>query len=137
MREHSLLNVSAALSETASDVGDNSLSILIVEYFVPQCAGLLIVIVGVLVCVASSISLEFDRCLGIGLVLYRSVNRIGLVVWSRSVVAINRHESISDIVCTHASTVRAVDWNLIVVGAKSVTVSVRIVQKTSLKHLVV
>ena len=63
--------------------------------------------------------------------------RVGLVIGLGTVVAIDRHKSISDVVGSSAGTVRAVNRNLIVIRAESVTVGVGVVQKTSLEHLVV
>ena len=52
-------------------------------------------------------------------------------------VSINSHGSITSVVVTHRSTVRAVNWNLLVILSESVAMSVRIVQKSSLKHFVI
>ena len=50
---------------------------------------------------------------------------------------VHDHWTITSHVVTQSSSVRAVNWDLVVVGAKSVSMSVRVVQKSALKHPVI
>jgi hypothetical protein len=74
----------------------------------------------------------------VGLVLNGgTLSAVGLVVNGELVaVTLNGHGAITDVVVSHLSSVGAVNRNLLVVGAKSVTVGIGVVQETSLQHLV-
>ena len=133
-----LLDVATALAQATSDVGDNLCSHRIVEDIAEEGARLLIVSVGVLVGVTASLACHLFLSPGIDRGLNRSArDGVGLVVWLRAVAAIYGHETIAGVVVAHASAVRAVDGDLVVVGAKSVPVGVRVVDEASLEHLVV
>ena len=56
-----------------------------------------------------------------------------MVVWSASLVAINRHETIS-VSIGDLHSVRAVNWDLVIVNTESVTMGVRVREKSSLEH---
>lgn len=62
---------------------------------------------------------------------------VWLVIWIASTVAIDCHSSIAGVVVAQSSTVRAVDWNLFVILSESVAVGVRVIEKSSLEHLIV
>jgi len=52
-------------------------------------------------------------------------------------IAFHGHGAITVVVVAHGGSVRAVDRNLVIVGANSVAMGVRVVQKSTLEHLVV
>jgi len=52
-------------------------------------------------------------------------------------IALDGHGAITNVVTTHACSVGAVNGDLLVVRAKSVTVGVGVVQQATLQHLVV
>ena len=60
---------------------------------------------------------------------------VRFVVWSRALIPIYSHESVSLVICNLGAK-RPVDRNLSVVNAKTMAMGVRIREKTSLKHLV-
>jgi hypothetical protein len=58
-----------------------------------------------------------------------------MIVWCASLVAINSHETVS-LTVSNLNSVRAINWNLLIVDTESVAVGIRIGEKSSLKHLV-
>ena len=58
-----------------------------------------------------------------------------LVVWLRSLVSIDTHGTIT-LTIRNTSSVWAVNWDLVVVSAKSMTVSIRVREESALKHFV-
>lgn len=134
----SVLDVLAALGKWARNVVDNINTVLLGEHLVEQHAWLLVVVVWMLVWVSANVSGNWVGRPGVGLVLNWHVGgAVWLVVhWELVIVALNGHWAITLVVGAHAGTVWAVNWNLLIVWSKSVTMSVWIVQKTSLQHLV-
>ena len=133
-----LLDVAAALAQSTRDVGDDLCSHCIVEDIAEEGAGLLVVGVGVLVGVTASLANHRLLCPGVDRGLDGSAgDGVGLVVGLGAITAIYGHETITGVVVAHASAVGAVDGDLVVVGAKSVPVGVRVVDEASLEHLVV
>lgn len=138
VREDALLDVAAALAETTRDVLDDLSAHLVVKDLAEKDARLLVVGVRVLVLVAAGLAIELLGSPGVDLVLDGgAADRVRLIVGSRSIATVDGHETITGVVVAHASTVGAVDRDLIVVGAETVSVSIRVVDETALKHLVV
>ena len=133
-----LLDVAAALAQATSDVGNDLCSHLVVEDITEEGTRLLVVGVGVLVGETASLANHRFLCPSVDRSLNRSAgDGVGLVVGLGAITAIYGHETITGVVVAHASAVRAVDGDLIVVGAESVPVGVRVVDEASLEHLVV
>lgn len=132
----SLLNVSSNWLHSANDVINKISSLLFVEDLSEQSSRLLEVVVGVAVCESSSCAghrLRSPFELG---VLNGASKRVRLVVRAVSLVTIHSCRAITLIV-SNSCSVGAVDRNLVKVSAKSVTMSIRVREKSSLKHLVV
>lgn len=133
-----LLDVASALTESSSDVLDDLGSHLVVEDLAEELTRLLIV--GIWVCegIATGFTDESLCFPGVSTILDRCAgDRVWLVVRLGSVSTIDGHETIPGVVVAHASAVWAVNWDLVVVWSQSVSVSVRVVDKTTLKHLAV
>ena len=71
--EHALLDVASGLTKEATDVGNDIFAVLVREDLSEKSAGLLIVVVGVLVGVSATFSLELDLSLSVRLVLNGAV----------------------------------------------------------------
>ena len=139
MLELSLFSSHIAAAHVARDIVHNLLSHGIVENLVEQGAGLLVVGVWVSVCVPAKWSVH-----GLGMNFVGSssllwpVDSSWFVVWCGTVATSNIHDTITLVVGrSHSCSVWAVDWDLVVVGSKSMSVSVRIVDESSLKHFAV
>jgi hypothetical protein len=94
--------------------------------------------VGVLVGVPANFPCHDEGCLLLGWVLDGAVERVGLVVRRGvgALVSVHIHRAVS-LVVGNSRLVRAVDRDLVVVGSKSVSLSIRVREESSLKHLVV
>jgi len=95
--------------------------------------------VGVRVLVGVSGDVTRDGLLGpsVGLVLDGATSGVGLVVSGElGTTTVNDHSSVTLVVVTHGCTVGAVDGDLLVVLAESMTVGVGVVKETALQHLV-
>lgn len=138
VRKDTLLDVTSALAESTGDIFDDLGSHVVVEDLAEELTRLLIVGVGVLVGIASSLTDEVLLFPGVSWVLDGgSHDRVGLVIRQGAVSTIDCHETISSVIVAHASTVWAVDGDLVIVGTKSVSVGVRVVDETALEHLIV
>lgn len=138
MRDHALLDITAALAESSGDSLDNLCSHLVVEYLAEEFARLLIVGVRVLVRIATGLADHNLLLLGVDFVLDGgAVNRVGLVVGCGTISTVDSHQTVTGVVVAHASAVWAVDGDLVIVGAESVSVGIGVVDKTTLEHLVV
>lgn len=58
------------------------------------------------------------------------------VVGKSTSISVDKHNTIADIIASHLCTVRTVDRDQFVVSTKTVAVSVWVVKKATLKHLV-
>ena len=96
---------------------------------------LLIVSIWVLVIVSADWAANIEVGKLLARVFYRATKSVGLVVWSTSTIPINSRRAIT-LVVSNSSSVWAVNRDLVVVGAKSVAMSIRIREKTTLKHLI-
>jgi len=73
----------------------------------------------------------------VSFIFFGAAVRVRFVVgWVLVTVTLHCHWAVTEVVCTHAGAVGAVDGDLLVVGSKSVALSVGVVQHTALKHLV-
>jgi len=134
----SILNVLAALAQGTRDVSNECLAHVLIEHLVEKSTGLLVVIVGVHVRVSTNLTSDGMAGPGSGFVLnWGTLGTAWLVVDGELVtVTLNVHGTVTNVVGSHAGTVRAVNRDLLVVGSKSVTVGIGIVQETALQHLV-
>jgi hypothetical protein len=96
---------------------------------------LLVVSVRVLVEESPCLTRNHEGRLLLSRVLNRPAESVWLIDWSAAEVAIDSGGTIT-LVVGNTSAVGAVDRNLVVVGAKSVAVGVRVREKTTLEHLV-
>jgi len=109
-----------------------------IEDLVEERAWLLIVSVWVSVCVSTDRSSEFMLVDSKLLVLLWSFNLTWFVVRSLAIAASNVHDTITLVVSgTQSCSVWTVDRNLMVVGSKTMSMGVSVVDKSALKHLVV
>jgi hypothetical protein len=135
MSNEAFLDVSAALAESSRDVVDDALTLDVVEDLTEEPTSLLVVVVGVVMSVTSNLTVVVGSVPGGGRILDGTVSRVRLVVDLGSLVSIDAHLTVADHV-RNTSAVRAVDRDLLVVGSKSVSVSIGVREKTSLEHLV-
>ena len=112
--EHSLLNISSSLTEWSGQVGDQMLSVSLGENLLPQSSWLLVVGIWVSIFVSTDLSGNVLLSPGILRVLNWSSESVWLIVWTSTLVSVNRCRTISEIV-SNSSSVWAVNWNLIVV----------------------
>ena len=90
-----------------------------------------------LVGVSANLCIELLAVDGVRFVFNWAVEAVGLVVGVTMLATVDDHGAITSVVVTQRGSVGAVDWNLIVVGAESVSVCVGVIQKSSLEHSVV
>ena len=135
---HSLLNVLAALAQVAGNVLNQVISVSLAEHLSEKSSRLLVVVIGVvvLVVVSADQSINLELRPFVALVLGGAAQAVGFVVGSSSLVSVHSHGPISLIV-VHSSSVWAIDGDLVVVGTKSVSVSIRVREESSLEHSVV
>ena len=112
--EHSLLNISSCLTEWSGQVGDQMLSVSLGENLLPQSSWLLVVGIWVSIFVSTDLSGNVLLSPGMLRVLNWSSESVWLIVWTSTLVSVNRCRTISEIV-SNSSSVWAVNWNLIVV----------------------
>jgi len=96
---------------------------------------LLIVSVRVLMRISACKASNWELLLLLGWILNWATKSVRLVVRTTSLISIDSCRAIS-LVVSNSCSVRAIDRNLIVVGAKSVSVCVRIGEESALEHLV-
>ena len=89
-----------------------------------------------LIRVPSCLSIHSLLCPLILLVLSRAIEGIGLIVWLVLEVII-RHEGCIPLIMGYSSPVGAVDRNVVKVWSQSVSVSIRVREESSLKHLII
>ena len=119
-----LLNdVSSALRERSNDVVDEVGSLLVIENFSEENCWLLEVSVGMSVLISAGLSTELSLVLLESLILDRSVEGVGLVVDTASLVSMNSGWSVS-LVVGNSGSVWAVNGDLIIIGAKSMSVGI-------------
>lgn len=58
------------------------------------------------------------------------------VVRSTAVVSIDAHSAVAEIVSSKTSSVRAVDWDLVVIYPKTISLGIGVVEQSALEHLV-
>jgi len=87
--------------------------------------------------VPANLSIKVLSMDGIRLVLNWAVQTVGLVVGVAVLSAVDTHGAITSDVVAHSGSVGAVDWDLIIVSTKSVSVGVGVIQKSSLEHSVI
>jgi len=133
--DHALLDVSAALAKATGNVRDDILSVLIAKDLSKELTRLLVVVVGVGKLVTASDSSHGVLSLGVALVLDGAVQGVRLPVSAAALVSVDSHGSIT-LVVVNASAVRAVDGDLVVVGAEAVSLGIGVVQESALEHLV-
>lgn len=134
--EHTFLDRSLSLRKRTGQVLDQVLSVGLAEDLVPENSRLLERSVGMLIGISSSLTSHGKLVPSVLGISDRTVLSVRLIVGRRTEVTVDNGGTISDVMSS-ASTVRAVDRNLLVVLAKSVTMSVRIREETTLEHLVV
>lgn len=89
-----------------------------------------------LVGVSANGALDWMGVDGVFFVLNWAFNRSWLVVGSAAAVSIDTHLTVTDVIGAETCSVWTVDWDLIVVDSQTMSVCVRIIQQSSLKHLV-
>lgn len=135
--KYALLDVLAAVAKVTSDVLDQVLSANIVENLAEELTRLLVVVVLVGVGSARDTALHWVLVPRVSLLLDGATQGVGLIVGGGTEVSVHAHGTVTDVVGAHASAVGAVNGDLVVVGAQTVTMGVRVVQQTALEHLVV
>jgi len=123
MGEESFLNVSSSAREWSRKVLDEALSLVLGEDLVPEDSWLFVWGIWMRISISTSLSTNCEFNLLFFWILLWSVENVWLIVDSRSEVAVNCGSTISLVVC-NSSSVWAVDWDLLVVLSKSISVSV-------------
>ena len=138
MLDLSLFGCGVTLPEVTSKVIHGALSHAVVEDHVEERTWLLVVSVWMRICISTDWSSKFLLVDSILLVRLWSFILGRFVIRSLAIAASNVHNTITLVVSgTHSCSVRAVDWNLMVVGTKTMSMSVSVVDKSALEHLVV
>jgi len=132
----SLLDVSPHGLHCVDNVLNQVSPVSLAHHLPEQGSRLLEVIVGVGVLVPSDGARH-----GLGMPLERGVLHwasvgVWLVVGTAALVAVDCHEAIS-LIIVDSGSVRAVNWNLVKVCTKSVSMGVRVREKSALEHLVI
>merc|ERR1719362_778213 len=124
----SLFGCGVTLPEVTSNVIHGALSHAVVEGHVEERAWLLVVSVWMRICISTDWSSEFLLVDSILLVLLWSFILGWFVVSRLAIAASNVHNTITLVVSgTQSCSVRAVDWNLIVVGSKTMPMGISVV----------
>ena len=123
----------------AGDVIHNLLSHGIVKYLVEKSAWLLVVGVWMGVLVSANWTHRRLSVDSVGCTSLLWTTECGwLVVWCLAITASDVHDTVTLVVGrTHSCSEWTVDWDLVVVGSESMSVSIRVVDESSLKHLAV
>lgn len=131
-----LLNALSGVFEGSNNVVHEVSSVFLSHDLSEESTGLLEVVVLVDVLVSASLARNSLLRPGLSRVFTDVVHSVGLVVGLGTLVAVYVHGAVT-LVVGHTSAVGAVDRDLVVVGSKSVSVSIRVREKSSLEHLVV
>jgi len=129
------LNVSIGILEMSSHIGDQVIAILIGHDLSEQCLRLCEVAVRVVGFVSRSQSSHLEGSLSEFLSGSGSSEAVRLVVGFGALVSVDIHETITMVIIWSGSE-WAIDWDLVIVNSKSMSVGVRVGEKTSLKHSV-
>ena len=89
-----------------------------------------------LVGIPADLGIQLHTVDGIRFVFNWAIYTIGLIIGVTMLSTVDDHGAITSDVVTHRGSVGAVDWDQFVVSTKAVAVSVWVVKKTTLKHLV-
>jgi len=134
--EHSLLDISSGTWKWSGEVRNKTFSLTLAEHFVPESSRLLITSVWVrMLKSTSSTGKGFLVPSGWGVFNWAS-HGVWLIIRFASGVTIHDGWTIS-LHVGDSSSVRAVDWNLLVILSESVSMSVWIGEESSLEHLIV
>ena len=136
MLEESLLDVSSGTAERSRQVLNDSLSLSLVKHFLPKSSWLLVVGIWMSRSVSCYESGNWIFGPSLGWVLNWAVEGVWLVVWRSTIVSVNNSSTVSN-VRSDSCSVRAVNWNLLVVLSESMSVSIWVREKSSLEHLIV
>ena len=138
MFDHALLNVTTALSKRTRNILNNLLAHFVVVNFAEEHARLFVIVVRVLVRVATRCSCHVFLFDCVNFVFDRLTSpRVGFIIGNASLRSVHIHGPIADVVGGISSAEGAVYGNLLVIGTQTVTVCVRVINETSLQHLVV
>lgn len=134
MFDHSFFDIIPAVLKVTNN-GVNHLSPLcIVEHVSEQGSWLLVVSVGMSVGVSSCLACHWDLVMLEFSLLDWSIQRVWFIVGS--FLCMDSSSSIS-LVVSNSCSVGAVDWDLIVVCAQSVSMGIIVREKSTLEHFVV
>lgn len=139
VREHSHLDAFVALSKSTSDVLDAVFSLGVIEDVCEETTWLLVVGVRVHVRVSSNNAGQGLSVNGVLLVLNWTTLRVWFVVDEASLTVIGHHGSITLVVwaADGLSSVWTVNGDVVVVGSKTISLRIWVVDESSLEHLVV
>lgn len=123
----SFLNILSALGNWSGNVFNQMSSLFIIENFSEESSWLLVIIIWMLVRISSDGALD-GLCMNSILFVFNwTWFRTWLIVCGLSIVTVHGHKSITNIVCSKTSSIWAVDWNLLIIWPKTMSVSVWIV----------
>jgi len=125
------LDISVSSLKGCNNVLNQVSSVLITHDLSVKGSWLGEIAVGVLLRISLNQTGNLERSLSVLLILEGSTEAVRFVVGSGSLVSINNHETISDTV-GDSSSVGAVDGDLVVVSTESVSVGIRVGEKSSL-----
>jgi len=126
-----------ACTKVASKIVHSALSHTLVKDLVEQVTRLCVDVVRVVISISADWSISWLVVNGVCFVCLHRTELTWFVVWSLS-IAVQVHDSVSLIVSGSKSCSEwAVDWNLMVVGSKTMSVGVSVIDESSLQHLAV
>jgi len=120
----------------ACKVAGEVVSVSLREDLSVEDSWLLVVVIGVIVDVSSSHARDGGGRPLLGWVFNWPVQGVGLIVRSSSLVSVYPHGAIALIV-SNSGPVGAVNGNLLIVGAESVAVGIRVREQSALEHPVI
>jgi len=134
---HPFLDVLGGMLKMTNNVADQSSLLLGSHYMAVKITGLFVVTVGVVGHVSTHDARDLvGSSVGLRGVRTRStLNSVGPVIRSRSLIAIYSHVTVA-LVIANAGSVGAVDGDLQIISAQTVAVSVSVREETPLKHSV-
>lgn len=138
MLDLSFLGSAVALTKVTGNVVHGALPHFFVKDIVEERTRLFVDSIGMRVSIPSNWSCHLLSMDGILFVLFWSVERSWFVISGLAVASTDIHDSVALVVSmSQFSSVRAVNWDLMMVRSETMSMGVRVVDESALKHLAV
>ena len=137
MRNKTIFDILPTLRKRSRYVIDPIHTVLLAKDLVKEFTRLFVVAVRVHFTVSSDFARDSLVTPTVRFVFFRSTERVRLIVSGEHIpVSLHSHGPVSIVISAISRAVRTINRDLVVVWPESVPMSIRIVQKTPLKHLI-